>query len=285
MSGFQELFFGLHKIITPLVRLFEESRSETSHSIELRRFYQKVINEVFVLIGTCFLDKNRLRGLKQLWENKICGDLFINLHNFHKLHPTLPYRNTNLGLALLECLHEMSDKQNMPNDLQAKILTLFDIGIVQAFKKDYRETTSFRATLIHHYVHPTLHILVCHDLEICISGSRFYIKEVTIYVHGGKSSSMGIECSKTNKEDFMPNENWIVGTNDKDSAFIVCQCGLYRINEIDDNNNPIKLKFTHGILHHGSFEEVFSTAEGEMIRKCQQTITDFNDQTNSIEVP
>ena len=46
MSGFQELFFGLHKIITPLVRLFEESRSETSHSIELRRFYQKVINEV-----------------------------------------------------------------------------------------------------------------------------------------------------------------------------------------------------------------------------------------------
>ena len=84
-----------------------------------------------------------------------------------------------------------------------------------------------------------------------------------------------MQLSINNVRDvFYPfNDNWIVGTNDKDSAFIVCQCGLYRINEIDDNNNPIKLKFTHGILHNGSFEEVFTTAEGEMIRKCQQTIT------------
>ena len=79
MSAFQELFIGLNRIITPLARLFEESENETSYvSIELYRFYQKVINEVFVLIGTCFLDKNSLKGLKKQWEKKLCHNVYTH---------------------------------------------------------------------------------------------------------------------------------------------------------------------------------------------------------------
>ena len=229
MSSFQELFIGLNRIITPLARLFEESPNDTSYvSVELYRFYQKVINEVFVLIGTCFLDKSSLKGLKKQWEKKICHNVYTN-RTINKLHPTLPYRNTNLGLALLECLQEMSDAQTLPNELQARILSLFDIGIVQAFKKDYRETTSFRAILIHHFVHPSLYVLICHDFDICIGSSRFYIKEITIYIHGGKSSSIGINCNNAVIEDSMLHDNWIIETNDKLSPFIVCQFGMHGI--------------------------------------------------------
>ena len=276
MSAFQELFIGLNRIITPLTRLFEESETDTSHvSAELYRFYQKVINEVFVLIGTCFLDKYSLKGLKKHWEKKLCHNVYTN-NTISKLHPTLPYRNTNLGLTLLECLREMSDERNLKNELQAKILSLFDIGIVQAFKKDYRETTSFRATLIHHFVHPSLYVLICRDFNIRIGNSRFYIKEVTIYVHGGKSSSIGINCADAVIEDPMLHDNWIIETNDKFSPFIVCQYGMHGSTLQNENENPINLTLTHGILHSGSFEVVFSAAEGEVIKKCHQAQITFN---------
>ena len=125
MSAFQELFIGLNRIITPLVRLFEDSPNDNSlNSIRLNQFYQKVINEVFVLIGTCFLDKHSLKGLKKLWQRKI-SERFYRNENIKKLHPTLPYRNTNLGLALLECLRDLSNEQNLSTELQEKILSLF----------------------------------------------------------------------------------------------------------------------------------------------------------------
>ena len=270
MAGIFELLGSLNRIITPICRLFEDSEQTMATTPpDLARFYHKVINEVFVLIGTCFLEADSLEGLKTLWERKICKNLYVNTYDTI-LHPKLPYRNTNLGLALLDSLRELSNERSMPNELQYKILSLFDIGIVQAFKKDYRETTLFNAQLYNHLIHPQLYILVCHDFNIVINDIMYHHEEVTIYIHGCKSSST---IDKKVEEDWsMLKDNWIVETNDKLSPFIVCQFGKLNNNKRKKTiegrcNISTQLTVTHGILHSGSFEVVFSSAEGELLRK------------------
>jgi hypothetical protein len=269
MAAIVELFGSLNRIITPICRLFEDSEQtiDTTTPPDLSRFYHKVINEVFVLIGTCFLDVNYMKGLKMLWERKICRTLYVNANNTI-LHPTLPYRNTNLGLALLDSLRELSNE--MPNELRYKILSLFDIGIVLAFKKDYRETTFFNAQLYNHFIHPNLYILVCHDFNIFINDIMYHHEEVTIYIHGCKSSST--VNKEVNEDCSMLKDNWIVETNDKTSPFIVCQYGNFKNNIRKKTkegrcNISTQLTVTHGILHSGSFEVVFSLAEGVLLRK------------------
>ena len=270
MAGIFELLGSLNRIITPICRLFEDSEQTMATTPpDLARFYHKVINEVFVLIGTCFLDANYLEGLKILWEEKICRNLYVNAQNTI-LHPKLPYRNTNLGLALLDSLRELSNERSMPCELKYKILSLFDIGIVQAFKKDYRETTLFNAHLYNHFIHPNLYILVCHDFNIFINDIMYHHEEVTVYIHGCKSSST---IDKETEEDCsMLKDNWIVETNDKMSPFMVCQFGKFRNNKRKYTkegryNISTQLTVTHGILHCGSFELVFSSAEGDLLNK------------------
>ena len=280
MSVLESLFNNLYRLVSPLRRITIEPNDEIS--IEMNQFYRKVINEVFVLIGTCSLEYQPLVGLKDLWTRNIQktknnGEVYSH----RNLHSTKHYQNTKIGITLLDALSELSLQEPISPELRAKILALFDIGIIQVFKKNYEENTVFDAHILNHNFASGIHIFTCKDFVMSSNEKYYQAQEVKMYIYGGKSSAIFID-EDDQMAGALPRHKgdvkFVAGSSSSDQGikeksgdypssphFIVCQFRQFR--KLGWASDPaFDIIITHGIIHFGAVEAVFSGARGRLVK-------------------